>query len=147
MSKTYAAHGLRFQYPEGWELSEQQQENELLITVSSPDTSFWTLTLLYDRPEPDEIIESALEVFQDEYEDLDIYDSEAKLCRRETLAKDLEFICFELVNSAFLRAVQLPNFSLLVLYQGTDHELEDTLESLEAISTSLKIQGKTAADD
>jgi hypothetical protein len=50
----------------------------------------------------------------------------------------VEFVCLELVNSAFLRAFRLGESSALVLYQGTDHELEDTRPILEEISASLQ---------
>ena len=133
----YRSHGVRFQYPDYWELTEQRQENELSITVSSPETSFWSLTLLPDGPSPDEIMASAMVAFEDEYEELDIYPSEASICDRRSVARDVEFVCLELVNSAFLRAFRLGERSALVLYQGTDHELEETRETLEEITSSL----------
>lgn len=135
--ETYHSHGVRFRYPADWELIEQSQDNELSITVASPETSFWSLTLLSDGPSPERIMDSAVVAFEDEYEELDIYNSEASICDRRSVARDVEFVCLELVNSAFLRAFRLGERSALVLYQGTDHELEETLEILEGISSSL----------
>ena len=53
--------------------------------------------------------------------------------------RDIEFVCLELVNSAVLRAVATPERTILVLYQGTDHELEDTRRMMERITESLVI--------
>jgi len=43
----------------------------------------------------------------------------------------------DLVNSAFLRAFRAFGGTILLLYQGTDRELEETLSILESISESL----------
>lgn len=138
--ETYHSYGVRFRYPSQWELTEHRQDDELSITVASPETSFWSLTLLPDGPSPDEIMASAVVAFEDEYEEIDIYKCEASICDRRSVARDVEFVCLELVNSAFLRAVRLGERSALVLYQGTDHELEETRETLEEISSSLHFE-------
>jgi len=138
MEQLYSAHGVRFRFPAEWQLSEQRTTTGVHITVSSPETSFWSLTLLFDTPRPEDVIESALDAFREEYAELDIYSSEAALCHRRNVACDLEFICFELINSAFLRSFRTERFTVLVLFQGTDCELEHTREVLEAISESLQ---------
>ena len=130
--------GIRFRYPDSWDLSEQQSENELTITVASPTTAFWSLTLFEDGPRPEELIELAVEAFRDEYEELDVYSAKVELCHRASVARDLEFVCLELLNSAFLRSFRTGNFSVLILYQGTDQELAETREVLESISSSLE---------
>ena len=53
------------------------------------------------------------------------------------MARDVDFVCFELINSAFIRSFQTERFTVLVLYQGFDAELETTRPLLEAISASL----------
>jgi hypothetical protein len=135
----YAAHGIRFRYPAAWQLTEQEAGGEVSIAVSSPETSFWSLSLFFDRPQPEQVMESALDAFREEYDEIDIYPVSANLCRQKNLARDVEFVCLDLLNSAFLRAFRTARFTALVLYQGTDHELEDeTQPLLEAISNSLQ---------
>ena len=53
MNRVYESHGVRFEYPKDWILHEQAGHDEVSITVNSPETSFWSLTLLFHRPEPD----------------------------------------------------------------------------------------------
>ena len=144
MDELYHAHGIEFRYPGYWELGEEQSEDEISITVASPETSFWSLTLFFDGPPPEELIASALDAFREEYDEFDIYPTEAELCRRTSVTCDLEFVCFELLNSAFLRAFRTGKFSALVLYQGTDHELVETKEILQEISASLRWEGDEA---
>jgi len=141
MYGTYEAHGIRFQFPKNWEINEQRSNNQLSITVSSPDSPdklFWMLSLFYEIPSENELIETALEAFREEYDEIDIYPVEATVCDRESVARDLEFVCLELINSVSLRAFRTNRFSALILFQGTDHELKTTKEQLEKISLSLE---------
>ena len=86
-------------------------------------------------------METALDAFRKEYEELDIYPVSETICDRDCLARDVEFVCLELINSAFLRTFRSDHFTALILYQGTDFELEMTREQLENISLSLQCEG------
>jgi len=131
MDGIYAAHGVRFRYPDDWDLTEQQTESNVTITVSSQETSFWSLTLFFDRLQPEQVLETALDAFRNEYDDIDVYPAETMLGRVGNLARDVEFVCLELINGAFLRVFRTGRFTAVVLYQGTDHELKETREMLE----------------
>lgn len=138
MQEIYSGHGVRFRYPDDWDVTEQRQEDQITITVSSPGTSFWSVSVFPDGPEPDELVEAALDAFREEYPELDIYPASAKLCDRRAVAKNIEFVCLELLNSAWLRSIRTPQSTLLVLYQGTDAELEETQPELERMTRSLE---------
>ena len=140
MDKIYQARGVQFQYPADWDLSEQTDGPETTITVSNLETSFWSLTVFADQPSPEAVIESALEAYREEYDELDIYPTEISICNREAIARDLEFVCLELINTAFLRSTVIGNSTVLVLFQATDHELNDTRSIFEQISASLMIE-------
>ena len=137
MLETYRGHGVEFQYPEHWELDEQESGGQISITVASPGTSFWSLSLFPGDPRPDDLVESALSAFRDEYDELDVYPTPAG-APPGAVARDLEFVCLELINSAFVRAFRVGRRTALVLYQGNDRELEQTRDALEAISRSLR---------
>jgi hypothetical protein len=142
MEEIYEGHGIRFLYPAYWELTEQEDDEATSITVSSPETSFWSISLFRDGVSPLEVLESALEAFREEYKEVDVYPSTVQVGQRKGVARDVDFVCFELINSAFLRAFQTDRFTVLVLYQGFDGELETTRPQLEAISTSLAFEGE-----
>lgn len=141
MDREFVNHGIRFQYPSEWELSEQSKPGEVSISVSSPRTAFWTVSLFYDRPEPQEIIETVLAAFHEEYDELDDYPARARLCQHKTVARDIEFVCLELLNSAWARSFRTEDYTVLVLYQASDVDLEETLPAMEAITRSLKCTG------
>ena len=137
MHRVFEHHGVRFEYPEDWILHEQSSPEEISITVNSPETSFWSLTLLFERPDPNRVIETALDTFREEYFEIDVYPSDDRLGDSRTVARDVDFVCHELIGSAFLRAAVAPGFTLLVLYQGADFELDETQPVLERVSKSL----------
>ena len=51
-----------------------------------------------------------------------------------SLGRDLDFVCYDLVNSATVRAFQTSDRTIMVLYQGTDHELATTRDQMQAIT-------------
>ncbi|QDT26534.1 hypothetical protein [Gimesia panareensis] len=139
--KLFNEYGISFEYPDDWELTKQvdEEHGEIQISVSSEESSFWVISLYVVEIPPEDLLNRSLEVFRDEYDELDIYKSDVKLAGKTCLARDLEFVCSELINSAFLRVFQTELFTAFVLYQATDQELQKTRKDLEAISASLDV--------
>ena len=134
----YENHGVRFRYPADWELSEQSSEEETSISVQSDGTSCWTIVLLSSRPDPDDVLESVVAAFEQDYEDVEVLSHVGSVCGLPTLGRDLDFVCYDLLNCAILRAFQTSEKTVFVLYQGTDHELVSTRSQLESITASLQ---------
>ena len=67
----YRNHGIRFCHPGDWTVTEEAGPDVLTISIQSHGTSFWTLTLFEDAPDPADILETAITVYRDEYTDLD----------------------------------------------------------------------------
>jgi hypothetical protein len=139
--ETFDKHGIRFRFPDAWELTEETAENTISITVAPSAGLFWSVTLFFDGPSPDDVVETAVQAFGDEYPEHDVYNVPATLGPHRGIGADIEFVALDLVNSAFLRACRTERFTALVLYQGTDRDLEESLEVLEAISESLELDG------
>ncbi|EDL62450.1 hypothetical protein [Gimesia maris] len=139
--KLFNEYGVSFEYPDDWELTKEVNEKngEIQISVAAADSSFWMISLfLVDIP-AEELLKKSLEVFQEEYEELDVYEAHVRLAGKECSGYDLEFVCSELINSAFLRVLKTSLFTAFILYQGTDQDLQNSLKDLEAISLSLDI--------
>ncbi|MEQ8854253.1 hypothetical protein [Gimesia sp.] len=139
--KLFNEYGISFEYPDDWELTKQvdEEHGEIQISVSSEESSFWLISLYMVDIPPEELLNRSLEVFREEYEEVDVYKTDVKLAGKTCLARDLEFVCSELINSAFLRVFETDLFTAFVLYQGTDQELANTRKDLEAISASLDV--------
>ncbi|WP_339728148.1 hypothetical protein [uncultured Gimesia sp.] len=133
-------YGISFEYPADWELSKEVDETngEIQVSVHGADSSFWLISLYFAEILEEELLKESVKIFQDEYPELDIYEVKTILAGKECLGSDIEFVCSELINSAYLRIFKTELFTAFVLYQGTDQDLETTLKDLEAISTSLE---------
>ena len=140
MTEWYDDDGVRFAYPESWELSREEEEaGVVMLTVVADGTSFWTLALYPGVTAANQLVETAVEAYREEYEEVDVYPVEGSLCGFPCEGCDVEFVCLELINTAALRAFETPGFTAVVLYQGTDHELRETRSVLEAITRSLTL--------
>src|SRR5579872_1463720 len=120
MDATYQSHGVSFRYPGEWELTEERMEEQISITVASPLTAFWTLSLFPDCPDPDDVVATVLDVFHDEYTEMDDYPSKVCVGQRPTVARDIDFVCLDVFNLASVRAFRTPEFTVLVLFQLTE---------------------------
>jgi hypothetical protein len=143
MNRVFDGHGIHFEYPEDWILHEQSTPEEITVTVNSPETSFWSLTLLLDRPDPYRVVETVIDALREDYSEVDVYTNEGRLGDLSAVARDVDFVCHELIGSAFIRSAVIPGGTLLVLYQGADFELEETQSLLERISKSLTWEAST----
>ncbi len=147
MREVYDQHGITFQYPADWEVSEQEQGDECLVTVSGPGTSFWSVGLFRDRPHPDLVLETALAAFQDEYPDLDSYEADDEILEQPTSGIDLEFFCLELVNTAKIRVFLARDFTVLIMYQADDTEIEASQPMFDDMTRSLNCDVSDLDDD
>jgi hypothetical protein len=136
----YEGHGVVFEYPDIWELDEERDGNDVLLTVSSESTCFWALRILFQAPPPPQVVESCVEAFREEYDDVEVEDIDYRLAEMPAYCRRLDFSCFELLNAVFLASVRTTDFTVLVWWQGTDHELQQSEQILERVTSSLRIQ-------
>ena len=135
----YEGHGITFEYPGYWELSEEVDDTDVLITVASDFSCFWALRILHGCPRPDEVVNSCVDAFKEEYDDPEVTEIGGVLAEMPAFCREVEFSCFELLNSVALRSVRSSKMTLLAWWQGTDHELESTRPILDRITQSVRI--------
>ena len=134
----YHNHGVQFDYPDIWEISEVRDDDDVIITVSMSETCFWTLRLLPACPPPPQVVESCVEAFKDEYEEVDVESVSAKLAEMPAVASHLSFFCLEMLNSVGLQSVRTSDFTLLLWWQGVQHELAETEPIFEHMTRSVR---------
>ena len=140
MLQDYQQQGVTLRYPAGWEVSEDQSDQQRMITLQTAGASFWTLTVFDDRPDPERILASVLQAFRDDYEEIDVYPIQATVLQQPATGADLDFVYLDLVNSVSIRTFQTDDLSALVLYQGPDYELEALRPQFEAVTESLAFE-------
>lgn len=137
LTQVYNGQGIQFRYPRPWELQEETSDGQQTVTVQSPGTTYWSISLFEDLPDPDQIVASVLSAYRESYPDLDVYESDVQVLGLPAIARDLDFLCLDLVSSASVLVFQTPAHTVLVSFQGEDRELEKLRPVLESITRSL----------
>jgi hypothetical protein len=138
--KEFDAHGLRFRYPGSWTVSDDTTDDKIAVTVQSDGSAFWTVAVFPDAPQPARVVESAVAAYRDDYPELDVYPPETRADTRGTvLSRDLEFVCLELIAAARIESFQTGGATVLVLFQGSDVELESRRPILDAMTASIEV--------
>lgn len=137
LTEIYAGHGAQFRYPQGWALQEESSPGQTVITVQSPGTAFWTLSLFDEQPPVEQIVASVLSAFEDSYDELDVYESDVQVLGAPATACDVDFVCLDLVSSATMVVFQAANQTVLILFQGEDRELEAIRPILQSMTQSV----------
>ncbi|MCA8998337.1 MAG: hypothetical protein KDA80_15165 [Planctomycetaceae bacterium] len=129
---------IEFRYPDGWELIQDEVDGDPSVTVQR-DGAFWTATILKSRPAVEDVLSQATDAFREEYDELDVYESQAPLCGEKHPFREIEFFAVDLVNRVWLRALRNGRFTLFIMAQATDHECEELSPIFDAITASLAI--------
>lgn len=118
----FRQHGIRFEIPAGWDFEEQTNDDQDVTLTVSDGAAFWTLTLMWDRPEVEQVLQEAREAFENEYDELDQEEVTTKISRRDAVGVDIHFVCMELINHVQLRCFRTGRFTAFLMYQMTDQE-------------------------
>jgi hypothetical protein len=120
---SYSKHGVQFSYPDIWEIDERMEGTDVIV---------------HGCPPPPQAVDSCVEAFQEEYEDLEVTTTECKVAEMPAYSRNLQFICLELTNTVGLCSVRTTDFTLLIWWQGTDHELEEAQPMIDHMTRSVR---------
>ena len=134
---SYSGNGIRFFYPEGWEVQEESNDEQTMITVQSPATAYWSLSLFEGHHDPEEIAESVLRAYRETYSDIEVQEPDVLVQGIPVVAREIDFVCVEMVSTASLIIFHTEKQTALVIFQAEDREMERVREMMEDITRSL----------
>lgn len=138
MSKTFDNLGVRFDYPENWDIDrDEMQDSDQIVSVYGPNESFWSLQINPLDVEPQEMVDQALKVMQDEYEGLESEPVSEAVGGHELTGYNMNFICLDLTNTAQVRAFRNEAASYLIFCQAEDRDYATVKEVFAAITATL----------
>jgi len=139
MSGIYDDRGIRFEYPEDWEVDVTDDGPRVTASVQSPSgLAFAMVTVDDDGPAPAELVDEALAALRDEYPTLEALPALEKIDGRRAVGHDVEFVSLDLPNSCVLRAFRTPRRTVFLLAQWSDLEGEDAEEALKDLRRSIE---------
>ncbi|TWT99757.1 hypothetical protein Pla108_07000 [Botrimarina colliarenosi] len=138
MFATYNQAGVSLAYPENWTLEEDHDEEARLnLTITSPNTAFWTLIVYAEPLDLALLLDQTLAALKEEYPELESADTLEEVAGVPLLGKDATFFYLELTSTVHIRACHRGASTYLILSQSEDRELSRTAEVLDAITQSL----------
>ncbi|HEU5116000.1 MAG TPA: hypothetical protein VFT74_04920 [Isosphaeraceae bacterium] len=139
MWNTYDDHGIRFEYPLGWELDESSDEGRTTLALqSSGGTAFALVTLDDTCPEPSDLADEALQAMKDEYPGLDAAPALESIDGHHAVGHDLEFLALDVANSSTIRCFRTPRRTIFVFAQWSDLDGEEPEALLATVRRSIE---------
>jgi hypothetical protein len=138
MPATFSEAGISFQYPENWKLERAEIDGGWLVSLQSPDTSFFMLCCRNDCPPSEELTKEALNDLRESYPELEAEPGSTMIAGRLAHGHDVSFFLFDLTNSAWTRAFRTPKATILVMWQINDLEMDQYGPVMRAVVASVK---------
>ena len=138
MTSEYIKDGIRFQYPENWELEENEADLECrTVSLYSPSGAFWSVSIHPRSTDPHKLLEAATEAMQNEYEQVEFDDLTETIADRQLVGRDINFYCLDLTNTACIRCFEGDQATYTIFYQAEDRDLKEKAPIFLAITTSF----------
>jgi hypothetical protein len=147
MTKLFERDGVRFQYPDNWDLETEDTDGGWNVSVQSPATAFLLLSVHPDEDDPAALADTALAAMRDSYPQLEAEQAVETLAGQPAVGYDIDFFAFDLTNSCWTRSLQGPDGCLLLMCQCTDEELDSNGEVLKAVCRSLELDDADVGGD
>lgn len=138
MPMEYSQGGLRFLYPEGWELDESEMHTDKTsVSVYSPGGAFWSVSVHPRSAEPQDMADTAVQTMRSEYEQVDAESSRATVAGSELVGYEMSFFYLDLVCTATVHSLRTEMATYVFFCQGEDAEFQRQAEVFRAITTSF----------
>lgn len=138
MSAIFDEHGIRFEYPEGWELEVSEDGPVTTVSLQAPSgLAFAFVRSDEDRPAPAEVADEALEALRGEYKELDAAPALETIDGHRAVGHDVEFISLDMTNACAIRSFRTPQRTVLVFGQWSDTE-EDAETQIRRLRRSFE---------
>jgi predicted RNase H-like HicB family nuclease len=135
--------GIRFQYPDNWRLTREDADTGWTVSVQSPDTAFFLVTLDEAMPDVEEVAQTVLEALKADYPELDAEDAVESIAAQPALGLDIRFFSLDLTNTCCTRALYAQAGTLLLMWQANDLEWENVEPIFRAVLASFKLDEPT----
>ena len=139
MTGTYDDHGVRFLYPEGWEVEVTDEGPVTTVALHSPKGPAFALVTLDDSgPDPGLVADQALEVMREEYPELDAAPAHETIGGHPAVGHDVEFFSLDMTNACAIRCFRTDRRTVLVFAQWSDIEGDEAVAALDTVRGSFE---------
>ena len=136
----FQADGIRFQYPDNWQLTREDAQTGWTVSVQSPATAFFILTFDEEMPEVGAVAETVLEALRADYPDLEAEPALESLAGQPAMGHDITFFSLDLTNTCHSRCFYSDAGTILLIWQANDLEWDAVGPVFRAICASLQVE-------
>lgn len=140
MPALFERDGIRFQYPENWQLEREDTESGWTVSLQSPDTAFLVLTVDEEMPDAGDVAEAALEAMREVYPELEAEECVDSVAGQPAVGHDIRFFSLDLTNTCWTRSFYAAKGTALLMCQVNDLESELNEKVLRAICASVQVE-------
>ncbi|MBM4072857.1 MAG: hypothetical protein FJ271_28605 [Planctomycetes bacterium] len=115
MSALFERDGIRFRYPENWQLEPEDGDNGWTVAVYGPGTAILILSLDESMPEAEHMADTALGALREDYPDLEADPCMDTVANQPAYGHDIRFFSLDLTNTSWTRALYSAQGTLLVM--------------------------------
>jgi hypothetical protein len=139
MVGTYDDYGVRFRYPEGWEVEVTDEGPVTTVALHSANGPAFTLVTLDDSlPDPETVADQALEVMREEYPELDAFPASETIGGHAAVGHDVEFFALDVTNTCAIRCFRTDRRTVLLFGQWSDLEGDEATDVLVSVRRSFE---------
>jgi hypothetical protein len=139
MAALFERDGIRFRYPETWQIEREDSPNGWTVSLQGPGTAFLVLSVDHEMPEVDAVAETALTALRDDYPDLEADPCVDTVAGQRAIGHEIRFFSFDLTNSCWTRSFYAAGGTCLLMWQVNDLELGQSEDILRAICASVEV--------
>lgn len=139
---TFERDRIAIRYPTGWtaEEAEDAETGAWTVTVSSPDTAFFMMSLQPDARDPGDLADQSLDALKVEYKELDSEDVMETICGQPAIGFNADFLTVDTATTCRVRCLDTFAGPLLLLAQVSEYDRERNDPVLAAIVKSLNVE-------
>ena len=138
MPLEYNKSGIRFQYPDNWQLDDTATSADCqMVSVSSPGGAFWTVSRHTRLADTKELAQAAVEAIRQEYAEIEVEDAAETIADHRLVGYNLSFYYVDLTNTAWIRCLRADRATFTIFYQGEDRELAERQAVMQAMTISF----------
>ena len=139
MTTVFDAHGVRFEYPESWELEVNEDGPRVTLMIQTPDSpGFALVSIDASCPDAEEMAEEALEAMRAEYPDLDATPVIEDIDGSQAVGYDAEFLSFDMPSLCAIRCLATPRRAILIFQQWSDLDESTIGDQMRTIRRTLE---------
>ena len=140
--QTFERDGISFRYPADWtaEVDEDAASGGWAVTVTSPQTAFFTASLQPDAADGGDLADQTLAALKSDYEDFDSENVMETICGLPATGFNADFLTLDTAITCRVRGLDTFAGPLLLLAQVSEFDRARNDPALRAIVKSLDVE-------